>query len=80
MLNSKKITFLFPIVAAIFLWMKTYIVYKTGFHMKIENWMQELILFINPASFLFFIFGLSLFFKSEKIRNIYIFVMSFLLS
>ncbi|PTY81054.1 hypothetical protein B5V90_21180, partial [Heyndrickxia sporothermodurans] len=48
--------------------------------MKIENWMQELILFINPASFLFFIFGLSLFFKSEKIRNIYIFVMSFLLS
>ncbi|QQZ10864.1 LTA synthase family protein [Heyndrickxia vini] len=80
MLNSKKITFLFPIVAAIFLWIKTYIVYKTGFHMKIENWMQEFILFINPASFLFFIFGLSLFFKSEKIRNIYIFVISFLLS
>lgn len=48
--------------------------------MKIENWMQEFILFINPASFLFFIFGLSLFFKSEKIRNIYIFVISFLLS
>jgi len=42
--------------------------------------MQELILFINPLSFLLFIFGLSLFFKSRKARNRYILITSFLIS
>ncbi|MBS4199665.1 LTA synthase family protein [Bacillus sp. FJAT-49732] len=62
------------------LWIKTYIVYKTSFNIKIENFMQELILFINPLSFLLFIFGLSLFFKSRKARNRYILIISFLVS
>ncbi|MCJ8006828.1 LTA synthase family protein [Lederbergia wuyishanensis] len=62
------------------LWIKTYIVYKTSFNIKIENFMQELILFINPLSFLLFIFGLSLFFKSRKARNRYILITSFLIS
>lgn len=80
MSKLKKAKILLPIVGAVFLWIKTYILYKTGFHIKIENLMQEIILMINPASFLFFIFGLSLFFKSEKIRNRYILFISFILS
>ncbi|MCY9150162.1 hypothetical protein MOE85_21485, partial [Bacillus haynesii] len=53
------------------MWLKTYVVYKTSFNIKIENFMQEFILFINPLSFLLFIFGIGLFFK-EKNRNRYI--------
>ncbi|MGE8204508.1 LTA synthase family protein [Heyndrickxia sp. NPDC080065] len=80
MSKLKKANILLPIVAAIFLWIKTDIVYKTAFNIKIENWMQEFILLINPASFLFFVFGVSLYFKSEKVRNRYILLMSFVLS
>ncbi|MFE8702478.1 LTA synthase family protein [Cytobacillus sp. FJAT-54145] len=65
--------------AAILLWLKTYIVYKTSFDIKIENWKQEFILFINPISFIMFIFGIGLFLKEKK-RNIYIVVSSFLIS
>ncbi|APH04391.1 LTA synthase family protein [Bacillus weihaiensis] len=65
-----KISFL--LLATIFLWIKTYIVYKTSFDIKIENLTQEFILFINPLSFLLLIFGVGLFFN-EKNRNRYIF-------
>nr|WP_235872252.1 LTA synthase family protein [Siminovitchia acidinfaciens] len=61
------------------LWLKTYIVYKTSFNIKIENVMQELILFINPLSFLLFAFGIALFFNSEKNRNRYVIITSFIL-
>ncbi|MDQ0213865.1 phosphoglycerol transferase MdoB-like AlkP superfamily enzyme [Oikeobacillus pervagus] len=67
-------------VVVLFLWLKTYIAYKTSFHMDIENPMQQFILFINPLSFLLFIFGIALFFKREKVRNRYLMTMSFLLS
>lgn len=80
MSKLNKASIILPIVGALFLWIKTYIVYKTGFHIKIENWMQEFILILNPASFLLFIFGLSLFFKTKKVRNGYILIVSFLLS
>ncbi|MCM3111436.1 LTA synthase family protein [Lederbergia lenta] len=61
------------------LWGKTYIVYKTSFNIKLENFMQELILFINPLSFLLFVLGISLFLNSEKVRNRYIIITSFIL-
>ncbi len=67
-------------VFAIFLlWIKTYIVYKTSFEINIDNWRQELILFINPLSFLMFVLGMSLLMK-EKNRNRYILISSFLIS
>ncbi|MBB5324700.1 phosphoglycerol transferase MdoB-like AlkP superfamily enzyme [Anoxybacillus tepidamans] len=65
----------FLLLATVWLWLKTYIVYKTSFDIEIESWVQELILFINPLSFLLFIFGFSLFMK-EKSRNRYIVAMS----
>jgi phosphoglycerol transferase MdoB-like AlkP superfamily enzyme len=57
------------------MWIKTYIVYKTSFQIKIDNFTQEFILFINPLSFLLFLFGIGLFFK-EKNRNRYILLAS----
>lgn len=59
-------------LAIIATWIKTVIVYYASFDMKIENAMQHFILIINPLSFLLFIYGLSLFFKSNKGRNRYI--------
>ncbi|MBA4535817.1 LTA synthase family protein [Bacillus aquiflavi] len=76
-LKSSKVSLF--VVATVLLWLKTYIVYKTSFDIKIENWKQEFILFINPLSFLMFIFGIGLFIK-QKNRNRYIIITSFLLS
>lgn len=61
------------------MWLKTYIVYKTSFDIKIENWKQEFILFINPLSFLLFIYGIGLFMK-EKNRNRFVFITSIVLT
>jgi lipoteichoic acid synthase len=66
-------------VAIVLLWLKTYLAYKTSFDIKIENWRQEFILLINPLSFLFFFFGISLFMK-DKNRNMYILVTSIIIS
>ncbi|MBM6617262.1 LTA synthase family protein [Bacillus suaedaesalsae] len=58
---------MWPLFLTIFmLWIKTYIVYKTSFDIKIENWKQELILFINPLSFLLFFFGVTLSVKEKR--------------
>ncbi|WP_046173829.1 LTA synthase family protein [Domibacillus indicus] len=67
-------------VAVLFLWMKTYIVYKTSFNMDIENALQEFILLINPLSFIMLAMGLGFFFKRDKVRNRYLLGMSFFLS
>ncbi len=48
--------------------------------MKIDNMMQEFILLMNPLSFLLFVYGIALFIKSTKRRNIYIFTISMLTS
>ena len=70
----------FMILAILVTWIKTVIVYYTSFDMKLENAMQHFILFINPLSFLLFVYGLSLFFKSPKARNRYIISISVILS
>ncbi len=75
--SSRKISII--AVAIVLLWFKTYIAYKTSFDIKIENWKQEFILFINPLSFLLFFLGIGLFFK-EKNRNRYILIASFIVS
>ncbi|MGM7681558.1 LTA synthase family protein [Cytobacillus sp. Hm23] len=67
------------LIATVLLWIKTYIVYKTSFDIKIESWKQEFILFINPLSFLLIVFGIALFIK-EKRRNRYILITSFIVS
>jgi lipoteichoic acid synthase len=66
-------------IVTVMLWLKTYIVYQTSFDIKIENWKQEFILFINPLSFLMFVFGIGLLMK-EKNQKRFIVVTSFLIS
>ena len=39
------------IIAIVATWITTYIGYTTSFNMKIDNMMQEFILFMNPLSF-----------------------------
>ncbi|QBP40908.1 LTA synthase family protein [Paenisporosarcina antarctica] len=69
------------LAAAILLtWIKTYVIYHISFDMKIENFMQQVILFINPLSFLLAIYGVSLFFKSVKGRNRYLLITSSILA
>lgn len=67
-------------VAILLTWIKTYVIYHISFNMKIENFMQQLILFINPLSFLLVIYGISLFFKSVKVRNRYLLITSSILA
>lgn len=67
-------------IAIIATWLKTYIVYKTSFSITIDNPLQELILFLSPLSLLLFLYGLSLFFKSEKNRNRYLIIATLLTS
>ncbi|RFU66791.1 LTA synthase family protein [Peribacillus saganii] len=69
----------FLLLATLFLWIKTYIAYKTSFDIDIENWTQEFILFINPLSFILFILGISLFIK-EKNQNRYVLISSFIVT
>ncbi|WP_338657141.1 LTA synthase family protein (plasmid) [Sporosarcina psychrophila] len=59
-------------IAIIVTWLKTYIVYKTGFSITIDNALQEFILFLSPLSLLLFLYGISLFIKSQKNRNYYL--------
>ncbi|MFD2446054.1 LTA synthase family protein [Bacillus sp. CGMCC 1.16607] len=66
-------------MAIVMLWLKTYIVYQTSFDIKIENWKQEFILFINPLSFLMFVIGLGYLMK-EKVQKRFVLITSFLIS
>jgi lipoteichoic acid synthase len=68
------------IIAIVATWITTYIGYKTSFNMKIDNNMQEFILFMNPLSFLLFVYGFALFMKSTRKRNIYLITVSLLTS
>lgn len=61
------------------LWLKTYIAYKTSFDINIENFKQELILLINPLSFLMFVLGFGLFLK-KKNQVRYVVISSFIIS
>ncbi len=67
-------------IAILLTWIKTYVVYQTSFDMKIENVMQQFILFLNPLSFLLAVYGISLYFKSVKVRNRYLLITSSILS
>ncbi|MET3574768.1 LTA synthase family protein [Bhargavaea ullalensis] len=67
MTQSKKSKILpLLLIAVVATWLKTYLTYKTSFNLNIDNPMQELILFINPLSFLLFIYGIALFMKTWK--------------
>lgn len=78
-LFSKNPLFL---IAFLLIWVKSYLVYKFAFDLEIENWVQEIILFINPISSSIFLLAFSLFFagRARKLVTIIIsFISSFVL-
>ena len=83
MLNQKEnlLTkgWFFFVIAALFLWAKTYYALQSSFTLDIENGIQQFILIITPISSLLFFLGLSLFF-SPKRRNKAFMTIYFLLS
>ena len=68
----------FALVAVVLLWIKTYIVYKLAFDIKIDSFFEEIMLLINPIASLLLFFGLAL--LASKHRNRIIIWTSFILS
>ncbi|WP_261134173.1 LTA synthase family protein [Bacillus sp. Marseille-Q3570] len=56
------------IITAFLLWIKTYFVYKVCFNLETSNWVQELILVINPLSSVLFSLALVFLFPT-RLRN-----------
>ncbi|MFC7372800.1 LTA synthase family protein [Fictibacillus iocasae] len=67
------------LLAISFLWLKTYIVYQLSFNLSGSHLVQQLLLFINPLSFLVFYIGLA-YFVSVNRRNRIIFILSLVYS
>lgn len=66
-------------IAIFFIWIKTYIVYKLVFNLPIDNWYQEIILFINPLSAAFFCFGIGYLFPAKNRKKV-LFIIATILS
>ncbi|MFE8703102.1 LTA synthase family protein [Cytobacillus sp. FJAT-54145] len=79
MSNNQKLAINLPLVAILFLWLKSYIAYKFHFNLRIENFLQELILFINPLSFLVLVLGVGLV-LNKKLQKIYTLSISLVIS
>lgn len=62
-LSSKTAFF---IIAAMFLWMKSYLIYIFEFDLGIQNSQQEILLFFNPISSILVFLGIALFAKGRK--------------
>lgn len=76
-MNSKRLSKIsFIALAAVFLWIKTYIVYKTSFEIELESKLEEFILLINPISSTILFFGLAMFAK-DAIRTRVVLIISF---
>lgn len=58
----------FTLFVALAVWLKTYIITRTSFDLKLESFMQEFILFISPLAASLLLVGLALFVKGKK-RN-----------
>ena len=73
------VRFKFMWLAVLFLWIKTYLIYKLGFGLSTDNLLQELLLFINPISSSILFLGISLFFR-DGIKHILVILLSLLAS
>ncbi|MFC7370404.1 LTA synthase family protein [Fictibacillus iocasae] len=64
----------FFFIAIMFLWIKTYVIYKTAFDIPMENTMQQVILFINPLSSTVLFFLFSLYFQGKAHRHMIVLI------
>lgn len=78
-LHEQYKTVRFILLIALVVWLKTYIVTRITFDLKLESFFQEFILFISPLAASLFLVGLSLFAKGAK-RNYIAILIDFLLT
>jgi len=69
----------FFFIAVFLLWMKTYIVQISQFHLGIENSIQQFLLFFNPLGSSMLFLGFAFFFKEKK-KYKWLMVLYFLMS
>ncbi len=62
----------FLVYSILFMWMKTYIIYQFGFHIRTANLFHEWLLLINPLSFLLPLFGIALFLNETNQKVFFI--------
>src|SRR5690625_2757987 len=69
-------------IAAIFIWLKSYVIYLFEFNLDIQNMMQHFLLLINPISSTLIFLGIALFARGRRVGGFIIIIhtlMSFLL-
>src|SRR5690625_6061588 len=54
-------------IAAIFIWLKSYVVYLTEFNLDIQNLMQHFLLLVNPISSTLVFLGIALFARGRRV-------------
>ncbi|MBP3038957.1 LTA synthase family protein [Bacillaceae bacterium Marseille-Q3522] len=69
-LFTKPLHFFF--LAVLFLWGKSYFAYKVEFHLDLDNFLQQFLLFINPVSSAIIFLGLAFFSKRRELWMIII--------
>lgn len=57
----------FTLFVALAVWLKSYIITRTSFDLKLESFMQEFILFISPLAASLLFVGLALFAKGKNV-------------
>ncbi|WP_163540031.1 LTA synthase family protein [Gracilibacillus sp. YIM 98692] len=65
-MNNKKLQLPLYLLAALLFGLKTYVVYRFIFNISLENFLQEVILFINPFVTAFFIFAIAVWFQKRR--------------
>src|SRR5699024_8953469 len=59
-------------IASFLFRLKSYIVYRFVFYIKLDNFLQELIIFINPFIVSIIFFGLSVWFTKGKNQQLFL--------
>ncbi len=66
-------------IAALFIWLKSYIIYLFEFNLDIQNGLQHFLLFINPLSSTLIFLGIALFARGRRVGG-YIWIIHFFMS
>ncbi|MEI3608800.1 LTA synthase family protein [Pseudogracilibacillus sp. SO10305] len=65
-------------VAAVLIWIKSYVVYLTEFNLDVQNTLQHFLLLINPISSTLVFLGIALFAKGRRVGGFIIIIHSFM--
>src|SRR5690625_5826655 len=65
-------------IAAILIWLKSYVIYLFEFNLDIQNMMQHFLLLINPISSTLVFLGIALFARGRRVGGYMIFIHAFM--